>query len=282
MAMTAPYDSNMAASDQPAPTQSAPTTPATIATLDRLAASVHQAEMVAQLDGWQLRYHYGVTRRANSTWPRAHEGRLELSQKLQLVEAFYKNAGQAPRFQVSPASAPSGLKDILHKRGYVSDSVTNVQVADIETVIDKALAKRFEIWLKPVLEPQWLEHDTRFAHPKRANNPAYRTLFENTPQPCVFASLRQDNAVIALGQCVVHPDENFAGLFNISTRPNMRRRGAATALLHHLATWAQRQGAEQLYLQVEADNTSANALYAKLGFTTLYQYEHLVKQADLV
>lgn len=102
-----------------------------IATLDRLAASVHQAEVVAHLDGWQLRYHYGVTRRANSTWPQNHEGGLELAQKFQLAEAFYANICQAPRFQVSPASAPQGLKDILHERGYASDSVTNVQIADI-------------------------------------------------------------------------------------------------------------------------------------------------------
>ncbi|MEM6430214.1 MAG: GNAT family N-acetyltransferase [Deinococcota bacterium] len=278
--MTAPHDLN-ARTDTSSPERLTSEQPLVV-TLDRLAASVHQAEVVAQLDGWQVRYHYGVTRRANSTWPRSHQGKCGLAQKLQLVEAFYANAGQAPRFQVSPASAPHGLKEILHDRGYVSDSVTNVQVVDIETVIDRAIPKRFEVWLKPKLEPQWLEHDTRFAHSKRANNPAYRTLFENTPQPCVFASLRQDNAVIALGQCVVHSEEGFAGLFNISTRPNMRRRGVATALLHHLARWAQRQGAKQMYLQVEADNASANALYTKLGFTTCYQYEHLVKQAELM
>jgi ribosomal protein S18 acetylase RimI-like enzyme len=57
----------------------------------------------------------------------------------------------------------------------------------------------------------------------------------------------------------------------------MRRRGAATTLLYYLAKWAEKQGATQLYLQVEDSNTNANALYAKLGFETLYSYQHWYK-----
>jgi ribosomal protein S18 acetylase RimI-like enzyme len=52
----------------------------------------------------------------------------------------------------------------------------------------------------------------------------------------------------------------------------MRRRGAATAVNNALSVWAQRLGAEYAYLQVEAENQTAKALYTKLGFKHAYRY----------
>jgi ribosomal protein S18 acetylase RimI-like enzyme len=247
-----------------------------IATLDQLAAHALPAEVCSNVDGWLLRYHYGMTRRANSVLP-LRQGKLSTSEKLHLVEAFYARANQPARFQVSPACAPHDLPDILSARGYQVDTVTSVQLADTQTVLTRAKAKLFEVWLQKAVTPAWLEHETRFAHPERAQHPAYRSLFENVPTPCTFASLRQENAVIALGLCVFHPTTHQAGLFNIATQTTMRRRGAATTLLYYLAKWADKQGATQLYLQVETQNTSANALYAKLGFETHYSYQHWYK-----
>ncbi len=247
-----------------------------IATLDQLAANALPAEMSSDIDGWWLRYHYGVTRRANSVLP-LRQGKLTTQQKLALVEGFYARAKQPARFQVSPACAPHDLATILTAQGYQVDTMTSVQVADTPTVLARTKPKPFEVWLQKTVTPAWIEHETLFAHPERAQNPAYRSLFENVPAPCTFASLRQENAVIALGLCVLHPEAQQAGLFNIATQTTMRRRGAATTLLHHLAKWADQQGAKQLYLQVETQNVSANALYAKLGFETLYSYQHWYK-----
>lgn len=247
-----------------------------ITTLDQLAAQALPAEMSSDVDGWLLRYHYGVTRRANSVLP-LRQGKLTTQEKLALVEAFYARANQPTRFQVSPACAPHDLPDILTARGYQVDTVTSVQVADTQTVLARAKPKTFEVWLQKAVTPAWLEHETLFAHPERGQNPAYRSLFENVPAVSTFASLRQENAVIALGLCMAHPEAQKAGLFNIATQTTMRRRGAATTLLYYLAKWADKQGATQLYLQVETQNTNANALYAKLGFETLYRYQHWYK-----
>lgn len=246
---------------------------ATIAHLDWLAASALPAELSSDVDGWLLRYHYGMTRRANSVLP-LRQGKLSTGEKLDMVERFYARANQPARFQVSPACAPHDLPDVLAARGYQVDTTTSVQVADVPTVLERAKAKPFEVWLQKAVTPAWLEHETLFAHPERAQNPTYRSLFEALPNPSTFASLRQENAVIALGLCVFHPQTHQAGLFNIATQTTMRRRGAATTLLYYLAKWADKQGATQLYLQVETQNTSANALYAKLGFETLYSYQH--------
>lgn len=61
------------------------------------------------------------------------------------------------------------------------------------------------------------------------------------------------------------------------TRPELRRRGAARALLHALAQHALREGTEQLYLLVEPDNVPARALYARCGFEDLYHYHYRVQ-----
>ncbi|MBY0280309.1 GNAT family N-acetyltransferase, partial [Candidatus Binatia bacterium] len=60
----------------------------------------------------------------------------------------------------------------------------------------------------------------------------------------------------------------------MGTRPEMRRRKVATLLLHALAERAARLGARRLYLQVEADNVPALALYAHAGFDAAYGYHY--------
>ena len=45
----------------------------------------------------------------------------------------------------------------------------------------------------------------------------------------------------------------------------MRRQGRAEALLQAFTNWLQAQGATGLTLEVRADNTAAQTLYAKLG-----------------
>jgi ribosomal protein S18 acetylase RimI-like enzyme len=60
----------------------------------------------------------------------------------------------------------------------------------------------------------------------------------------------------------------------MGTHPAMRRRKVATLLLHALAEHASRLHAKRLYLQVEADNIAALALYAHAGFDAAYGYHY--------
>ena len=75
----------------------------------------------------------------------------------------------------------------------------------------------------------------------------------------------------AAGGLVV-ADGPLARLFALRTQPPFRRRGLARRLVAACAAWARAQGAERLYLQVEADNQPAIALYAGLGFAAAYRY----------
>ena len=76
----------------------------------------------------------------------------------------------------------------------------------------------------------------------------------------------------ALGFAVA--DRGWTGIFGMGTRPEARRQGAATAVLHTLAQWAVDEGAPRLYLQVEEDNTAARTLYERAGFVDTYRYHY--------
>jgi len=69
-------------------------------------------------------------------------------------------------------------------------------------------------------------------------------------------------------------DGRWLGIFCMATRPEFRRRGAATALLHALSGWGRERNADRIYLQVMEANSPARSVYARAGFTTLYGYHY--------
>jgi GNAT superfamily N-acetyltransferase len=71
-------------------------------------------------------------------------------------------------------------------------------------------------------------------------------------------------------------DGGWAGVFAMATRPALRGRGIATAILTAGATWAAEHHAHRLYLQVEADNRPALTLYDRAGFTPAYGYHYRI------
>ena len=66
----------------------------------------------------------------------------------------------------------------------------------------------------------------------------------------------------ALGQ-IAGPE---ATLLTLAVDPDRRRRGLGRALLRTLEARAAGRGAEEMFLEVAADNDAAQALYAALGY----------------
>ena len=69
-------------------------------------------------------------------------------------------------------------------------------------------------------------------------------------------------------------DGRLAGLFEIGTDPAMRGRGHGRRVIMSALKWAHSKGARDAWLQVEADNDVAMALYRGLGFSELYRYHY--------
>jgi ribosomal protein S18 acetylase RimI-like enzyme len=77
---------------------------------------------------------------------------------------------------------------------------------------------------------------------------------------------------VASAICV--QDNRLAGLFEVATTAMHRRQGHARRLVLSALKWAWQQGATQAWLQVEADNLAALALYESIGFREIYRYHY--------
>jgi ribosomal protein S18 acetylase RimI-like enzyme len=90
------------------------------------------------------------------------------------------------------------------------------------------------------------------------------------PDTVTFASLVQDGTTAAIGRGVVL--DGWLGLAAVEVLPAYRRRGFARRVIAALAGWGAGHGASRCYVQVDASNTPALALYAGLGFTRHHRY----------
>lgn len=241
--------------------------------LEELAANAWPAAVVQIVDGWRLRFTWGVTRRANSVWPNNTANRFSVAEKLTLVEDFYDRWGSRARFQVCPAAQPANLNAILAERGYCSDALTAVQIAPLTTVLAGTEPKAaYNVTVSDTFDEEWFATYCQAEQVSTHTAEARRTILQRIGPRTGYALLRLEGRPVAIGLAVA--EQGWAGIFNMATQPEFRRQGAATAILRALAEWSQQQQATQMYLQVMEDNTPALALYARIGFETLYHYHY--------
>ncbi|QPC85646.1 GNAT family N-acetyltransferase [Mesorhizobium sp. NBSH29] len=69
-------------------------------------------------------------------------------------------------------------------------------------------------------------------------------------------------------------DNDLAGIFEVATSLNHRGQGHARRLLLAMLNWSKSRGAREVWLQVEADNLPACALYRSFGFKEVYRYHY--------
>jgi ribosomal protein S18 acetylase RimI-like enzyme len=241
--------------------------------IDILAANAWPAAEVKDLDGWLLRATDGVSRRANSVWPNANAGRQTLDEKLHAVEAFYGARKLPAYYHICPAALPVELDDVLIKRGYIEEAPTLVQIAHVEHVQERTRDRRSDaVRLRNQFHKVWFKTYYPTEGDRRKAAAARLGILDRIVARTAFAELQLDGSPSALGMGVL--EQGWVGIFATATRPESRRRGAATAVLGALADWGQAQGATQMYLQVMVENSAARSLYAKIGFETLYSYHY--------
>jgi ribosomal protein S18 acetylase RimI-like enzyme len=241
--------------------------------IDTLAANAWPAAEVEDLDGWLLRATDGVSRRANSVWPNRSTGSRTLDDKLHAVEAFYAARNLPAYYHTCPAALPADLDDVLTKRGYIVEAPTLVQIAHVGDVLERTRDRRSDaVTLANQFHEDWFKtyYATEGDSQKAAS--ARLGILERIVARSAFAELQLDGSPAALAMGVL--EQGWVGIFAMTTRPEFRRRGAATAVLRALTDWGQAHGATQMYLQVMKENAPARSLYAKIGFETLYSYHY--------
>jgi len=245
--------------------------------LERLGANAWPARETIRLDGWRLGFNDGVTRRADSVLPLGWSDRLDPDAAIAKAERHYRDRGLQPCFKLTAAALPEGLDTRLAARGYHSEGASAVQVAP-SAAVAQAIPAPDGVALLGRAERAWAA--ACWPAPAFALLEAGRrlALVGRIARPRAFALASCDG--VPAGAALGAVEAGWCCITAVHTLAAFRRRGVARRLLAALAHWAVAQGAERLYLQVEADNAAASALYRGAGFHHAYDYHYRVLGAS--
>lgn len=223
------------------------------------------------LDGWLLRFSPGKAQRARCINAVA-DGRLPLDDKLAACAALYRQVGLPMLFRLTPFSQPPALDGLLHERGFQHIEDTRVMVcpalpATAGGALPVGLCAEtvdLEAYAHIVGEQRGTDAAGQQAHAER---------LRHSPVPYRALVLRSESGtVVAGGQLALEGD--LAGLYDVFTAPAWRNRGLSRWLCAQLLAQAAREGARTGYLQVDAGNAPAQAVYKRLGFVDAYGYHY--------
>ncbi|MFD7578337.1 GNAT family N-acetyltransferase [Kitasatospora sp. NPDC059817] len=251
------------------PARRAPLPAATPVELQRIAARGWPAVEQEPLGAWTLRASAGFTRRANSVQALGDPG-LPLPDALAAVRRWYAARGLPAYVEVITPGSPDELRAELDRlgAGYAPTLVRTAPLAGLARVGSGPDRVR----LARTADPAWLSLYRRVGEDEALEQAARQVLHGG---PSVwFATVpgAPGQPPLAIGRCVI--DGPWACFGAIEVAPYARRAGLATTVMAVLAARAAEEGATGGYLQVEADNTGAIALYDGLGFTTSHTYHY--------
>lgn len=223
------------------------------------------------LDGWLLRFSPGKAKRARCVQAVA-AGRLPLDQRLALCQAVFDQASLPLVVRITPYSLPDGLDTDLAARGYRRLDDTRVMVATSLAQPTEALPAGVQ--LRRLDPAEFAEAVGGLRGSPAGQRTAQAQRLAASPVPYQGWALRDAvrGDLLACGQTATEAE--LVGLYDVFTAPLARGRGLARLLCSQLLAQAVVQGARLAYLQVEADNAPARAVYRKLGFADAYAYHY--------
>ncbi len=242
------------------------------ALLEPLADDAWPARERARLGGWRLNAASGRSMRINACWPLAAPDR-DPEVALDAVEAWFAERGLPPRFKLTDGvTAPEDLPERLAARGYAPRKETVVMMGRLGSLAGGAGDSAVRVTAAP--DATFEAVFTATAGDPEDGRERLDAL-GRIPAPARFARLDIDGAAAAIGASAI--GGGFAGVFGMRTAPGHRRKGLARRVLRALLAEAGALGAERAWLQVEAENAPAIALYADEGFEPAYRYRYWVR-----
>jgi len=230
--------------------------------LQHLAADTWPAIHREPLGDWLLGSSAGWTRRANSVIAAGDPG-LPLPAAVDAVVAWYRRYDSPARAQLLDESP---LDALLAERGWVVEAPALALAAPIDRVRTAARPAGLPpVLLSDTPSEDWLG----VVGASKGMPPAARTVLAGG-EP-TFAEVRIDGTVAAVGRAAIA--DGHVALAAIEVTPAYRRRGLARQVMAALAD-AAFDRAHTAFLQVEADNEAAIALYERIGFRLHHRYHY--------
>jgi N-acetylglutamate synthase len=239
-----------------------------IANIERATVTAVSPKAVEELPGWLLPFNSGTVGRAISAVPLSHDFQLDAASLVAQIEARYAAHGLKAAFRLPDVASFVPLRQYLTALGYRKEQPTLVQVGSAElmrTMADKLTA---DVEEKP--DAAWAQ--LFLGEGFDPVDGAHRVALLSRAKGTAFASLRQNGETVAGG--AGNFSHGWASVHGMRTALAHRGQGLAKQVLASLAQTALGRGFDNVFLQVEEENVSANALYKKAGFQTAWRYAY--------
>ena len=238
--------------------------------LERIASNGWRGTVTERLGDWLLRASGGFTGRANSVLALGSPD-VGLPSALDAVADFYRRNELPPLFQIPfVPGVPDPLTADLVADSWQVFNATSVMTAAIvdgaNTYPPRGLGM---VVHEDEPSAQWLSGYLYRGRPLPANAV---TVLVNARQP-TFLSLVDGSELLGVARGIV--TDGWLGVTAVTVPERHRRRGVGSALMAELLRWGADRGAVGTYLQVDAANTAALAMYANGGFVEHHRYHYL-------
>lgn len=222
------------------------------------------------LEGWVLRFDRSKAQRARCINP-LHVSHQPLAVQLAECAERYAAHGLPMVVRITPFTQPEQMDAQLGALGW--------QQHDDSLVMVNTQVQRMPAWTQPAgIQALRVDH-AHYAHTVgtlRGSSAAEIQAHAQRLQACAVAYegtvWRRDGRVVACAQTAREGD--VVGLYDVFTAPEARGQGLSRKLCASVLVQACAQGAQVAYLQVDAGNAAALAVYRHLGFEVAYGYHY--------
>lgn len=222
-----------------------------------------------EVDGWTLGFAGGFTRRANSVVP--WQAPADAAAAIEEAEAAYAARGLPCVVRVDASAQPVGLDALLAQRGYAAVATTRVLARAVDGVPTGRSVAGVAIDVADRPDDAWLAGWLDVKAAGRAIDTGLARAVV-TGSPARYLTARDEAGVTGVVRAATAGD--WVGLSCLMVAPRARRRGLAGLLSARALAEAAALGARRAFLQVEAANAPAVALYAGLGFVVVDEYHY--------
>jgi N-acetylglutamate synthase len=242
--------------------------PEDIEAIERATVAAVAPPTVDAIEGWLLPFDHGTVGRAKSAVPLRHEAPPDPAGLIKGIQARYAAQGLPTAFRIAELPCFASLREALRQRGYRCGKPTLTQTGALQALLtlssdtpaDVATAAGAgwaSVFLGEGFDP--VDGASRVSALGRATG-------------TLFGSVQEDGRTVAAGALAL--DNGWASLHGMRTEQAARGRGLAGRVMAGLAQAALTRGFERLFLQVEAGNAPALALYRRAGFVPQWTYAY--------
>ncbi len=234
--------------------------------IERATLAAVSPQALHELPGWLLPLDTGTVGRAKSAVPLRHTADNAQADLVHRMEQHYRARGMQASFRLPDVPSFDAMRLALRDKGYRPEQPTLVQIAKVAAM--RAVTAQLAAQVDSAPDAGWASVFLGEGFDPVDGASRVETL--SKASGTVFVSVREAGHTIAAAAGAF--SHGWASVHGMRTAQAHRGRGLAARVLAGIADTALRKGLDDVFLQVQEDNTSALVLYRRAGFQTAWKY----------